>query len=264
MTAIKTRELDGACSLFVTGSDGKVWTNFWPKGDAPEWSGWFPVADNTFPEGAPVTAIKTRELDGACSLFVTGSDGKVWTNFWPKGDAPEWSGWFPIADNTFPEGAPVTAIKTRELDGACSLFVTGSDGKVWTNFWPKGDAPEWSGWFPIADNTFPEGAPVTAIKTRELDGACSLFVTGSDGKVWTNFWPKGDAPEWSGWFPIADNTFPEGAPVTAIKTRELDGACSLFVTGSDGKVWTNFWPKGDAPEWSGWFPIADNTFPLLG
>ena len=160
--------------------------------------------------------------------------------------------------------APVTAIKTREADGHCSLFVTGYDGKVWTNFWPKPETTEWFGWYPVGDSTFPEGAPVTAIKTREADGHCSLFVTHSDGKVWTNFWPKPETTEWFGWYPVGENTFPEGAPVTAIKTSEADGHCSLFVTGYDGKVWTNFWPKPETTEWFGWYPVGENRFPVHG
>ena len=260
--AIKTRAEDGHCTLFVSGSDGKVWTNFWPKPDTTDWFGWFPIGENTFPEGTPVTAIKTRAEDGHCTLFVSGSDGKVWTNFWPKPDTTDWFGWFPVGENTFPEGTPVTAIKTRAEDGHCTLFVSGSDGKVWTNFWPKPDTTDWFGWFPIGDNAFPEGTPVTAIKTRAEDGHCTLFVTGSDGKVWTNFWPKPDTTDWFGWFPIGENTFPEGTPVTAIKTRAEDGHCTLFVTGSDGKVWTNFWPKPDTTDWFGWFPVGENTFPV--
>ena len=59
MTAIKTRAEDGHCTLFVRGTDGRVWTNFWPKPDSSDWFGWFPVGENTFAEGAPVTAIKT-------------------------------------------------------------------------------------------------------------------------------------------------------------------------------------------------------------
>ena len=195
-------------------------------------------------------------------MFVRGTDGRVWTNFWPKPDSSDWFGWFPVGENTFAEGAPVTAIKTRAEDGHCTLFVRGTDGRVWTNFWPKPDSSDWFGWFPVGENTFAEGAPVTAIKTRAEDGHCTLFVRGTDGRVWTNFWPKPDSSDWFGWFPVGENTFAEGAPVTAIKTRAEDGHCTLFVRGTDGRVWTNFWPKPDSSDWFGWFPVGENTFPL--
>lgn len=214
---------------------------------------------------APVTAIKTRAADGHCSLFVTGPDGRAWTNYWPKPDTTDWLGSHPIGDTAFPEGAPVTAIKTRETDGYCSLFVTGFDGRVWTNYWPKPDSTDWAGWHPIGeqDKAFPEGAPITAIKTREADGHCSLFATGSDGRVWANYWPKPDTTDWAGWHSLGDNTLLEGAPVTAIKTREIDGHCSLFVTGFDGNVWTNYWPKPDSTEWAGWPQSAAPTSPTV-
>jgi hypothetical protein len=197
-----------------------------------------------FPMGAPVAAVSRRpnQLD----LFVTGSDGKVYTSWW----SPE-SGWSGIDNNwrplggVFPAGAPVTAVSRapNQLD----LFLTGNDGKVYTSWW----SPE-SGWSGIENNwrplggVFPAGAPVTAVSraSNQLD----LFVTGSDGKVYTSWW----SPEsgWSGieknWRPLG-GVFPAGAPVTAVSRgqNQLD----LFVTGSDGKVYTSWWSPGSG--WSG-------------
>jgi hypothetical protein len=119
--------------------------------------------------------------------------------------------------------------------------------------------------FPYSDQIFPlltTPPTVFAIKTRQDDGSCTLFVPGLDGKIWSNFWPSPNNPgQWSGWFPVGDNTFPAGAPVTAIKTRQDDGSCTLFVPGLDGKIWSNFWPSPNNPgQWSGWFPVGDKPF----
>jgi hypothetical protein len=48
-----------------------------------------------------------------------------------------------------------------------------------------------------------------------------------------------------------------------IHPRSDEGAVSLYVIGSDGKVWSNFWPvaKGSFA-WNGWFPVGNNTFPI--
>jgi hypothetical protein len=259
---IKTRRDEGSTTLFIGGIDGKVWSNFWPLGTTGRWNGWFPIGDNTFPLGTPVSAIRPRSGEGAVSLYVVGSDGKVWTNFWPAGITMNWNGWFHLDDNTFPPRSPISVIHPRSDEGAVSLYVVGSDGKVWSNFWPAGTTTNWNGWFPLGDNIFPQGSPVTAIHPRSSEGAVSLYIIGFDGKVWSNFWPAGTTTNWSGWFPLGDNTFPQGLSVSAIHPRSLDGAVSLYVIGLDGKVWSNFWPAGTTTNWNGWFPIANNTFPI--
>ena len=219
-SAVRTRSEEGAVTLFVPGLDGKVWSAYWP--DKPgKWSAWYPIGDNTFPPGAPISAVRTRSEEGAVTLFVPGLDGKVWSAYWP--DKPgKWSAWYPIGDNTFPPGAPISAVRTRSEEGAVTLFVPGLDGKVWSAYWP--DKPgKWSAWYPIGDNTFPPGAPISAVRTRSEEGAVTLFVPGLDGKVWSAYWP--DKPgKWSAWYPIGDNTFPPGAPISAVRTRSEEGA----------------------------------------
>ena len=54
--------------------------------------------------------------------------------------------------------------------------------------------------------------------------------------------------------------FPVGAEVTAL-SPSLD-ATSLYVVGLDGQVWSNFFPSDGRAEWSGWFALGPNTFPL--
>ncbi|HEX4728531.1 MAG TPA: hypothetical protein VH298_12085, partial [Jatrophihabitans sp.] len=97
---------------------------------------------------------------------------------------------------------------------------------------------------------------------RSDEGAVSLYAAGLDGRVWSAFWPKAPgSTDWSGWFPIGENTFVTGAPVTAIHPRSDEGAVSLYAAGLDGRVWSAFWPKAPgSTDWSGWFPIGENTF----
>jgi hypothetical protein len=116
---------------------------------------------------------------------------------------------------------------------------------------------------PVTDDPFPIAAIIggrTAIHPRSDEGAVSLYAAGLDGRVWSAFWPSGSGSDWSGWFPIGENTFVTGAPVTAIHPRSDEGAVSLYAAGLDGRVWSAFWPSGSGSDWSGWFPIGDNTF----
>src|SRR5262249_15715421 len=137
------------------------------------------------------------------------------------------------------------------------------DGRVWSSFWPVSPgSSQWSTWFPVGDNTFPLGSSVSVIHPRSDQGAVSLYVIGNDGQVWSNFWPAPGAGKWNGWFPIGPNILPRGSPVSVIHPRSVEGAVSLYVIGADGQVWSNFWPAPGSSNWSGWFPIGPNTFPV--
>jgi len=158
-------------------------------------------------------------------------------------------------------------IHPRSDEGAVSLYVVGNDGKVWSNFWPapRPGSTDWNGWFPIGENTFPQGSRIEVIHPRSDEGAVSLYVVGNDGKVWSNFWPapRPGSTDWNGWFPIGDNVFFQRVPVSVIHPRSDEGAVSLYVIGIDGRVWSNFWPapRPGSTDWNGWFPIGENTFP---
>ena len=256
---------EGATSLYVMGLDGKVWSNFFPHDGRPEWSGWFDLGLNVFPADATVTAVSTRP--GSTSLYVVGLDegnggGRVWSRFFPDPQHPgRWSNWFPIGDNVFRPGSIVTALTLAE--GATSLYVMGLDGKVWSDFFPRDGRPEWSGWFDLGPNVFPQNATVAAVSTRP--GGTSLFVVGLDeghrgGRVWSKFFPDPQHPnQWSDWFPLGDNRFRPGSKITALSLSER--ATSLYVMGLDSKVWSNFFPHNGRPEWSSWFDLGPNVFP---
>jgi hypothetical protein len=227
-----------------------------------------PVPDDPFPllgdgrfRAAGISALHPRTDEGAVSLYVIGIDGKVWSNFWPAGNTVNWNGWFPIGDNVFPQGSPISALHPRTDEGAVSLYVIGIDNKVWSNFWPAGKTANWNGWFPVGANVFPQGSPISAIHPRTDEGAVSLYLIGIDGKVWSNFWPAGNTVNWNGWFPIGNNVFPLGFQISALHPRTDEGAVSLYLIGIDGKVWSNFWPAGNTVNWNGWFPIGGNVFP---
>jgi hypothetical protein len=256
---------EGRTSLYVIGLDGRVWSDFFPRPDGrPEWSGWFPIGANVFPADAVVTAVSTRP--GGTSLFVVGLDnegrggGRVWSTFFPDA-RNQWSGWFALGDNVFRPGSRISALSLGE--GRTSLYVVGLDGRVWSNFFPRPDGrPEWSGWFPIGANVFPADAVVTAVSTRP--GGTSLFVVGLDnegrggGRVWSAFFPDARS-QWSAWFALGDNVFRPGSSISALSLGE--GQTSLYLTGLDGKVWSNFFPRPDGQhEWLGWFPIGPIAF----
>ena len=263
VTAISTGP--GETSLYLMGLDGQVWTNFYPTATPGQWAGWSPLGPNTFPKNSSITALSGGP--GATSLYLVGLDegrggGRVWTKFFPATDKPDqWSPWFPLGDNVFTPGTPVTAISTGP--GETSLYLMGLDGQVWTNFYPTATPGQWAGWNPLGPNTFPKNSSITALSGGP--GATSLYLVGLDeghggGRVWTKFFPATDKPDqWSPWFPLGDNVFTPGTPVTAISTGP--GETSLYLMGLDGQVWTNFYPTATPGQWAGWNPLGPNTFP---
>ncbi len=233
--------------LFVTGTDGAVWSTWWEG--APGWQPWFLIhPEIKMQVGATVTAL-WRSNDAHLDLFVTGTDGAVWSTWWEG--TPGWQSWFLIhPEIKMQPGATLSAL-WRSDDTHLDLFATGTDGAVWSTWWEG--APGWQPWFLIhPEIKMQVGATVTAL-WRSNQTHLDLFVTGTDGAVWSTWWegPTG----WQPWFLIhPEIKMQPGATVTAL-WRSNDAHLDLFVTGTDGAVWSTWWegPTG----WQSWFLIWD-------
>src|SRR5262249_11154282 len=107
----------------------------YPKQDYPlavrtatsEWFGWSEVSPAIRGNlGAAVTALWANP--GHLDLFMTGSDGAVWSTWWEGSRG--WQPWFLIHPEVKANpGATVTALWNG---GHLDLFMTGSDGAVWS------------------------------------------------------------------------------------------------------------------------------------
>ena len=259
-----TRELSAFLSSARMARCGR--TSGLPAPGSNLWNGWFPIGPNTFPVGAQVSVIHPQSAEGAVSLYVIGSDGQVWSNFGlPPPDRPSGAGGSLLGRTPFRWDPRVRVVHPRSVEGAVSLYVVGADGQVWSNFWPATfGSTQWNGWFSIGQNNVPMGPPLSVIHPRSDEGAVSLYIVGTDGQVWSNFWPAGPGSnQFGGWFPIGPNTFPQGRSISVIHPRSDEGAVSLYIIGLDGKVWSNFWPSAAGSiQWSGWFPVGNNNFPI--
>ena len=44
--------------------------------------------------------------------------------------------------------------------------------------------------------------------------------------------------------------------------QSSQGSTGLYVVGRDGQIWSNFFPSDGRLEWSGWFALGPNAFPV--
>jgi hypothetical protein len=92
------------------------------------------------------------------------------------------------------------------------------------------------------------GATVTAL--QPFEGHIDLFVTGTDGAVWSTFFEADGG--WRNWFLIhSEVRMQPGATVTAL--QPFEGHIDLFVTGTDGAVWSTFFESDGG--WRNWFLV---------
>ncbi|MCH5714702.1 hypothetical protein [Niabella hibiscisoli] len=232
--------------VFVVGTDGYVYTAAWEPGFT-SWRGWWRIGNIKVPQGAYVHAVSrsTDKLD----IFVTDVNGRVMTAAWEPAFKDGWHGWWHVQGGMAAPGASVTAV-SRSKD-KLDIFVTGTDGRVWTAAWQAGFT-SWKGWWVIGSIKLPQGSAVHAVSrsTDKLD----IFATDVNSKIHTAAWEPAFTSGWKGWWTLNGGMAAPGAPVTAV-SRSKD-KLDVFVTGLDGRVWTAAWEPAFTDWWHGWWPIG--------
>jgi len=197
--------------------------------------------------GARVIALWAPYQPDHLDLFMTGSDGAVWSTWWEalKG----WQPWFLIhPEIKAATGSPVTATWAPRHPDHLDLFMTGTDGAVWSTWWEA--ASGWQPWFSIHPEV--KAKPQVQVTALWRDQHLDLFMTSSDGAVWSTWWEA--AHGWQPWFAIhAEVKGAAGSPVTANWAPRQPDHLDLFMTGADGVVWSTWWEQ--AHGWQPWFAI---------
>ena len=240
--------------LYVTGTDGAVWTIYWELGQG--WQGWFTIRPDFAKgvAGGTVTALAGPDPNHV-DLFMTDSAGRVLSTFKPQPEA-DYVGWFPVDDTVrMQPGATVTArwASNSHLD----LYVTGTDGAVWTIYWEPAQGWQTRDWFTIRPDFAKgvAGGTVTALAGPDPNHV-DLFMTDSAGRVLSTFKPQPEA-DYVGWFPVDDTVrMQPGATVTPV-WKEWPGNphLDLFVTGTDGAVWSIYWESIKGWLSTDWFTV---------
>jgi hypothetical protein len=177
-------------------------------------------------------------------VFVRGSDGNLWSNWW-DGKAWQWT------NQGAPPGLSVSAlggvgVVTVMDDPTASqrpyAFVQGSDGNLWADWW-DGKAWQWTnqGTPTPGLGVSPGVGVVTVMDDPTASQRPYAFVRGSDGNLWVNWW-DGTAWQWT------NQGTPPGPGVSAgvgvVTVMDAPTAAQrpyAFVQGSDGNLWMNWW-----------------------
>jgi hypothetical protein len=240
--------------IFVVGADNHVYTAAW-RTDSGGWQGWWRIGDIRVPHRTPVHAV-SRSAD-KLDIFVTDVSGRVMTAAWEPGFTDGWHGWWHINGGMGAPGAPVTAV-VRSAD-KLDIFVVGADGGAYTAAWQP-NSNNWQGWWRIGNARFPAQAEINAV-SRSRD-KLDIFATANGGETLTAAWEPGFTDGWHGWWHIRDGRARPGAPIHVVSrsTDKLD----IFVTGTDGFIYTAAWEPSFTDWWHGWWRLNGGRTTLGG
>ena len=221
-------------------------------GNPVQWHGWWSIADLQVEPGSPVSVASrgANNLD----VFVVGKDGGIYTAAWGPQTDSTWKGWWRISDLEAKPGSSVS-VTSRGADWL-DIFVVGNDGGIYTASWNPAFEDGWHGWWRIGNNAVDPGSPVSVV-SRGAD-KLDVFVTGSDGGIYTAAWEPGFTDGWHGWSRIGDLAADPESYIAAVSrgTDKLD----IFVVGPDGKVQANGWEPKFPCGWKGWQNVLDASF----
>ncbi len=241
--------------VFVVGKDGNLWTTFW---NGSVWASWYSLGappDGLNGAGVAVANPTSTSID----VFALGAADALWMITWDQ--ATGWSGWTQNVPNPStgltdrPGGQPginglgisvsAPAAVSRKAD-QIDLFVTGSDGNVWTVWWDG----QWWDWYILAAP--PGGATSAPSVAARGPNNMDIYVRGGDGQIWSRAWTASGG--WGGWF------LPNLSPAAGLKSAPAStskagfGSLEVFARANDGNDWANWWDSSSG--WHSWYSFA--------
>jgi len=225
---------------FVQDNDGNLWVNWW----IGEWRwdnlGEPPDPVNVHGPGGVLTVKDTPASSQRPYVFMPGNDANLWVNWW-TGSAWRWD------SLGRPEGVSVRSLLgvLTVMDSATSAqrpyaFVLGNDGNLWVNWW----IGEWR-WSSLGKPPDPVSisSPVgvaTVMDTPISPQRPYVFVLGSDGNLWVNWWTGGQWTWANQGKPEGENISGSVGVLTVMDTPMSPQRPHVFVRGSDGNLWINW------------------------
>lgn len=215
--------------VYVRSTDNQIWQMNW-NGSA-WWANW--VRHTALPSGvtaagAPAAAAN-NEVSGREDLYVIGSDGNCWHDWWVSGTG--WGGWQNLGQpsGVSLRGAPAA---TSWAAGRYDVVAVGSNGHTYHKYYNG----SWSGWEDLSGSTSYDPTACSWGANR-LD----IYVNGS-GPIWHKYWDG----SWNGW----GEDLPEITTSYALGASSWgSGRIDLFAN-DGGLIRHNWYNGGWAPNWN--------------
>ncbi|MFE6051667.1 trypsin-like serine protease [Kitasatospora sp. NPDC056446] len=230
LTGVDSVSVGDTVHVFVTGSDGKVYTRDGKAGGT--WTPWTEV-----PGGAGgVKGITATARGNTVSLQIIGSDDAVYDNFGDYGTG-RWRGWVRTGDNT-----ATYLSSTTTPDNVVHLYSVGTTSRVYT----RDNLPDGT-WTPWAE--IPGGAVgVKGITAAARGYTVDLQIIGGLGDLFTTYGHY-DLGRWDPqWQKVSDNR------LKAISSVAEGNVLHLVAVNEDSKVYTRD-ADYNAGTWTPWTEV---------
>ncbi len=227
--------------VFVRGSDGNLWVNWW---DGTQWNWMNQGRPGNGGIAGPVGVITVKDTPTSpqrAHVFVQTNDGDLSVNWW---DGTQWH-WTnqgrPPGQTINGPAAVLTVVEAPTDAQRPHVFVRCSDGNLWMNWWNGSD---WI-WTNQRNPGFGiRGASMgacTVMDTMKSPQRPHVFVPGEDGDLWVN-WLDGSQWRWTNQGrPTNANLGSPIGTLTVNDTRTFAERIHVFARGSDGNLWVNWW-----------------------
>lgn len=250
-------------NIFITGADGVVWQSTWDR-SGNGWADWSPVrTESKFAPGAPITAI-ARD-DGHMDLFISDTDGAIWSTWWDVAEGTGWHPWFGV-DNSYKVGKVVTVTAMWNGTSRIDLAVVDEFGYLMTSTFEYSKG--WQGWYWHFDANplMSRGSTPTSV-WRYGGTQMDMLCVGSDGQVhyasnYNGKWDTWNEPNGGGSF---GPKFVAGTSMSLVSAFTYGpGVFATFIVDENARIlfltgWDNDYPR----RWLGYYkvPTLDSIAP---
>ena len=248
---------NGCLEAFVRDpADGSVW-HAEQRQSGTDWSDWSSLGQSQTAAQDPVVATNA---DGRLEVFVTKSDGTVWSlapTTAPAACGTAWDSGQWVSHGGAAQGIPAAATNT---DGRLEVFVVGTDGHLYSMSQTVAGSVYGENWAAWTDMGTPQGGSFTSSPAVAMGsgGRLQVFARGSDGRIWTCREKKASGTAWSGWRAIAGLKNAASMPTVAANATagatggKDNGRLQVFVRASDNTLWYAVQRNPRKDRWAKW------------
>ena len=251
--------------VFVHGSDGNLWVDWW-NGSVWTWTNLAKPPGVDLNESMSVVTVRDPKFqrtgvgrNGEVQVsdistqrpyvFAHGSDGNLWVDWW-NDSAWTWTNLGKPPGVDIHDAVSVVTVRDpkfqrRMYDLQVSdissqrpyVFAHGSDGNLWVDWW-NDSAWTWTNLGkPPGVDIHDAVSVVTVMAASTSDQRPYVFVHGSDGNLWVDWW-NGSVWNWTNLGKPPDVDIHDAVSVlTMMDTPASDQRPYAFVHGNDGNLW---------------------------